>query len=285
MDALMNKKQLDCPECDGKIEEFEQRSVLYPSELGKIAQKEQDEMLETLGIKLIECDKCKNKMEVESGQVDYNSKNDKGQVMTPEQCEDLAKNRIRCYFCEEIFCHSCGERPYHLGQTCQELKAQREGKKCRFCKDLIQGASDVCDQDECQELSKISCNKTHACGHSCCGYKDEEECLPCLNPECAQKEGVLNEGVDEDAYCTICWVSELGAEPCIRLGCGHVFHARCVKQIVDKKWTSLRINFGFLDCPSCKQPMELEGCSLISDSLAEAKKLRDEITKLSIERA
>ena len=34
-------------------------------------------------------------------------------------------------------------------------------------------------------------------------------------------------GAAESEYC-ICYTSELGEEPCVRLACGHVFHANCV---------------------------------------------------------
>ena len=87
--------------------------------------------------------------------------------------------------------------------------------------------------------------------------------MPCLEPECAKKAVAakeLTEGTDKESFCTICWVSELGSEPCIKLGCGHVFHLNCIKSIITKRWTSLRINFGFMNCPSCKQEMQLDHC-------------------------
>ena len=93
------------------------------------------------------------------------------------------------------------------------------------------------------------------------------------------------EGVDEDAYCTICWVSELGSEPCIRLDCGHVFHLKCLKQIIDKKWSSLRITFAFLDCPSCKQEMKLDHCPMLRDSMSEVLRIKEKITNLAVQRA
>lgn len=90
-------------------------------------------------------------------------------------------------------------------------------------------------------------------------------------------EGCLHEGVDEDSYCTVCWVSELGAEPCIKLDCGHVFHMECIKSIIEKKWTSFKITFAFMDCPSCKQEMKLDNCKQLANELYEVNKLKDEI--------
>lgn len=99
----------------------------------------------------------------------------------------------------------------------------------------------------------------------CGGFIYESPCLPCLNPECAKKAreeakaagnllnnpNILPEGIDEDAYCTICWTSGLGSEPCVRLSCSHIFHLNCIKTIIENKWSGPRINFGFMDCPSC----------------------------------
>ena len=46
-------------------------------------------------------------MEVETGKVDYKAKDDKGQIMSKEACEDMAAHRIRCMDCDKTFCTSC----------------------------------------------------------------------------------------------------------------------------------------------------------------------------------
>ena len=33
------------------------------------------------------------------------------------------------------------------------------------------------------------CDKTHKCGHACKGVSKERHCLPCLNTECAERDG------------------------------------------------------------------------------------------------
>jgi len=94
-------------------------------------------------------------------------------------------------------------------------------------------------------MIRENCVKTHACGHPCRGFFGEPECLPCLNPECvrearerAEAAGrhddprLLLPDTDENTFCSICWVSGLGSEPCIKLGCRHVFHVKCIKQII-----------------------------------------------------
>jgi RCR-type E3 ubiquitin transferase len=57
-------------------------------------------------------------------------------------------------------------------------------------------------------------------------------------------------------WCAVCCcacgamqVDALSAAPSIRLACGHVYHAHCVKQRIETKWPGQRINFKFLECP------------------------------------
>ena len=95
------------------------------------------------------------------------------------------------------------------------------------------------------------CHKDKACGHKCAGVKDEDECLPCLEPDCVEGTNLpMNEEL-----CTICYTCELSEEPGVKLGCGHVFHANCIIELLKHKWTSLRITFAFMSCPACKAPI------------------------------
>ena len=183
--------------------------------------------------------------------------------------------------------------------TCEQLKRFKEAKKCRFCGSELpleeeikreEGQpDDVCLKKDCQDKLRKNCVKVHPCGHPCRGFYGERECLPCLNAECAEKareeakaKGIVNanivrEGVDEDAFCTICYISELGSEPCVKLGCGHVFHIQCIKTIIDNKWPSPRITFGFMNCPSCKEEMRLDHCTPLAESLKAVKDIKDKI--------
>ena len=79
------------------------------------------------------------------------------------------------------------------------------------------------------------------CGHPCGGFKNERDCLPCLEPECVEKShkgegppGVepFLEGVNGEEFCTICWTSGLKSMPAVRLGCKHVFHLECIRSIL-----------------------------------------------------
>lgn len=44
-----------------------------------------------------------------------------------------------------------------------------------------------------------------------------------------EEESKAPEAGCEDELCGICYTSELGTEECVRLGCGHVYHAGCVE--------------------------------------------------------
>ena len=102
------------------------------------------------------------------------------------------------------------------------------------------------------------------CGHICNGVQGESQNLPCLVQDCIQfqidiceaSEQMLN--CAEGELCGICFTSELSEEPCVRISCGHVFHAECLYMMLTHRWTTKKITFGYLDCPSCKQEIELD---------------------------
>ena len=41
----------------------------------------------------------------------------------------------------------------------------------------------------------------------------------------------------------------------VELECGHSFHKGCIEQLLRHGWSTLRISFDFLACPSCKDPI------------------------------
>lgn len=135
-------------------------------------------------------------------------------------------------------------------------------KKCRYCdepitqKNINLGApkalSDICKGNDCQVLAKGACDKILPCGHSCYGSKGQKKCLPCLNEKCAEGNHQLN-GVNGDQYCAVCYIEALSASPCIRSGCGHIFHVKCLKKRFEIKWLTPRIFFNFCLCPLCKK--------------------------------
>jgi hypothetical protein len=141
-------------------------------------------------------------------------------------------------------------------------KVQVEGQKeCRVCEEELNAentapASDAipayCNDENCDQMRDMSCTKILPCGHTCNGVKDEEECLPCLRPECAQKLSLRG---DSDSLCSICYTYNLGAQPSIKLGCKHIYHYDCVAQLLRGRWNGAAIGFGFMGCPLCKVEM------------------------------
>ena len=164
------------------------------------------------------------------------------------------------------------------------------------------------------------CNKQLECGHNCKGVAGENECLPCLKAECIQRaidaydafmeqpelsrrgsnppRGSLNMSTkDKKPPCLlinaaetelggICFTSELGEEPCVRMICGHVFHANCTLMMLTHRWTTTKITFGYLDCPSCKQEMMIDyRVPILTAKLIQQLRLKEQVLESSIQMA
>ena len=93
------------------------------------------------------------------------------------------------------------------------------------------------------------CRKVKECKHQCLGVKGESTCLPCLEPACIPAN---SRDTPKTEMCCICYTCELSEEPSVKLGCGHIFHANCVRNLLQHRWSTLRITFAFMDCPQCK---------------------------------
>lgn len=105
--------------------------------------------------------------------------------------------------------------------------------------------------------------------------RGESECLPCIDAGCIQHQVDVSLAIseteeehaiflshmllnaDKNELCGICFTSELGEESCVRLSCRHVFHANCVAQMLKHRYSTLKINFGYMDCPTCKTEMHI----------------------------
>ena len=94
------------------------------------------------------------------------------------------------------------------------------------------------------------CGEELDCGHSCGGCKGESEHLPCLEKSCRSVDQTTMH--DNCAVCS----HELSTEPCLTLDCGHVFHAGCIREMLRHRWSTQRITFNFMKCPSCQAPIE-----------------------------
>lgn len=240
---------------------------------------------------LVSCE-CGNMVELIPGKVDYNAKNDKGQTIKKVAAEHMAKYRIRCSNCSKIFCTKCNVTPYHVGYTCEEFVNHKESYKCRFCQNemkepgqsKIPAFAFVCNNAECQEFMAQSCDKKLPCGHFCCGFKNEEKCLPCLDEECVSKNPQATLDSKADSYCTICYTTGLGNAPSILLDCGHLFHISCVLSKLKKSCPGPRITFGFCECPSCRKWTSCSYNKEIQNEMLKIKELFQAIREMALQR-
>ena len=141
-------------------------------------------------------------------------------------------------------------------------------KKCRYClskltqpsPSMLPAFKEVCRSADCINLMNNSCEKVLACGHFCCGFKGEQKCLPCLHPDCVEKNPDITRGKTGDDYCSICYTEGLSAAPSVMINCGHITHVHCLMERLKKRWLTPRIEFGYLDCVDCKQRIDAPHC-------------------------
>jgi E3 ubiquitin-protein ligase MYCBP2 len=111
------------------------------------------------------------------------------------------------------------------------------------------------------------------CGHACAGVAEEAECLGCL--ECGEEE------VGADDYCSACYTESLGEAPCLRLACGHVFHAQCMQRMVRCGYDGPAIRFGCLQCPLCRAIVQHPA---LEADVAPMRRLYEDVKAKSLER-
>ena len=76
--------------------------------------------------------------------------------------------------------------PYHKGYTCEEFDFYDKSHKCRYCE------QPVCQDQDCRQKMQNACQKILQCGHQCFGFKEEEECPPCLECDNVSPKNLFN---------------------------------------------------------------------------------------------
>ncbi|EJW84961.1 hypothetical protein WUBG_04127 [Wuchereria bancrofti] len=160
--------------------------------------------------------------------------------------------------------------PYHRISEMPNLAEAHDNSTCRFCNaplcpDQIDG---LCNYEECRHFATFACQQQLPCGHICGGIRDEEVCLPCIQ---CRKPDIKQ---DADDLCVICFTDRLGGAPCIQLACDHIFHYRCVRTVLEKRWNGPRIVFRFMQCPLCKKQIDHPS---VADLLLPLKDLYNEV--------
>lgn len=225
------------------------------------------------------------------GKPDYNQKDENGKKLSKQYAEHMSQNRARCNECGVNFWVNWEVDPYHLGKTCEEFENFKDSIKCRFWGNPISYTkgdgvfSNVCDDQECIDKIDEWWDQTLDWGHPCKGFANEQECLPCLHPDCVEQNPDLTLNENDESYCAICFISGIGDSPSIQLGCRHIFHVDCILEKVRQKWSGPRITFLFKTCPSWKSEIDVDHHPELSELLSEANKLEEQISSMALERA
>ena len=234
-------ERVTCPiaRCDYTLSMDEILQVVTQEELSKLEPSFESIIGKEGGI-MAQCS-CGNVTWLEPGKPDYHYKDDTGKILSKTHADHMAMFRFRCY-CSKITCASCHAEPYHTGKTCEEFKAFKLAKHCRYCMSTIKSSANHCKNVDCKSRYKNSCKKELTCGHICFGTNDETQCSECLEEAC--------NGRGND-YCTICHTEGLSSAPCVFLECSHIFHYECLSETLKNRWPGPRITFKFARCPAC----------------------------------
>ena len=128
---------------------------------------------------------------------------------------------------------------------------------------------EVCRSPGCIELMNKSCDKMLPCGHFCCGFKGEAQCLTCLHPDCVAKNPEVTKDKTGEDYCSFCYTEGLSQAPSVQIKCGHIFHVDCLLERIKKRWPGPRIVFNFLSCSECNLRIEAPHCPVLNNEIVE----------------
>ena len=131
-------------------------------------------------------------------------------------------------------------------------------------------------QDIENEIREVMGSAESQSEPSCEEIKDiEAEIEEVMGEDQISEETKEAETEHAEDFCTICFTSELNSEPTVELTCGHTFHANCVKQLFEHKWSTLRISFDFMACPVCKHPIDqIPHCEPIQEEIEKNQQLK-----------
>ncbi|CAI2380028.1 unnamed protein product [Moneuplotes crassus] len=281
------KDMVDCPKCAKFIHEEEIEILLGEEWIRILEEIQKSEKCPKEGF--VRC-RCGEDIKVVKHKTKYDAIDDQGKTISREAAEHLAMYKTKCKACKDDFCAKCMVNPYHFGFTCPQHREHVESDKCRYCGVAIKKKRKrgilqfVCSNLECKKIAKQACPEVLECGHICNGTRKEEECLPCLEPECVKDDESKTLGETKDSNCLICFSDTLGSQPCVQLECKHIFHIDCMITKMEMKWFGPRIHFAYKKCPVCKADIQESYNKKLQILLDEANELEAQVRAKAVER-
>lgn len=231
--------------------------------------------------------------------LDFSIKDKSNNVLSYDLIVSNSENNYKCNDCKVSFCFQCLSSPFHFNLTCEEVKLNKKSAfKCVYDESIINPTNTddyydvydnyndspiyICKNQDCIEKFNDSCKRKLECGHKCSGHVYENECLDCLDDKCEYYRDRFTYTYKD--LCGICYTDELYKSPLCRLDCSHVFHYKCIEELLKKGYPGPEISFNFLNCPSCKKEISCSNNDFLSKLVNKFKKLKGNVVKLAKER-
>lgn len=159
-------------------------------------------------------------------------------------------------------CLECGQQDVHPDTKTGRIPARcPESHKLVFFDERNTGWSCDGDQHKGGCLSGFTDHAGEADADSSNGHPvyrcadcDHNLCELCFNRACAPTVAPDMEVPSATECCFICTAS-LSSAPILQLGCGHIWHADCLREIVEegRQQNKKKLKFDYMKCPLCMQ--------------------------------
>ena len=162
-------------------------------------------------------------------------------------------------------CLVCGERNVHPDTSTGRVPFRcPEGHKLKRFSERNTGWA--CDGDlhdgGClsgftDHAGEAEADSSHGTPLFRCDICDYDLCTPCFDRACPPTVAPDMEIPSATECCFIC-SEPLSAAPILQLACGHIWHAECLKEIVDegRAQNEKKLSFDYMKCPLCMQEMD-----------------------------
>ena len=159
-------------------------------------------------------------------------------------------------------CLDCGERNVHPHTKTGRIPARcQESHKLTY---LDERNTDwACDGDKHQggclsgftdHAGETEADSSHGNPVYRCEACDYDLCTLCFDRACGPTVAPHMEIPSKKDCCFIC-TAPMSTAPILQLGCGHIWHADCLKEIVEegRQQNQKKLGFDYMKCPLCMQ--------------------------------